>query len=50
MIYLNILLQTAVQRLRAVEESVESERAAHLETKFNSEIVQVLFVFFDSYH
>ena len=50
MIYLNILLQTAVQRLRAVEESVESERAAHLETKFNSEIVQVLFVFFDNYH
>ena len=36
-------LETAVQRLRAVEESVESERAAHLETKFNSEIVQVMF-------
>ena len=36
-------LETAVQRLRAVEESVESERAAHLETKFNSEIVQVRF-------
>ena len=24
-----------------MEESIESERAAHLETKFNSEIVQV---------
>ena len=26
-----------------MEESIESERAAHLETKFNSEIVQVNF-------
>ena len=37
----SLLFQSALQRLRAVEESIESERAAHLETKFNSEIVQV---------
>lgn len=34
-------LETALQRLRAIEESIECERAAHLETKFNSEIVQL---------
>lgn len=28
-------------RCRALEESVEAERAAHLESKFNAEIIQV---------
>lgn len=32
----------SLQRLRTVEENIEAERAAHLETKFNSEIIQVL--------
>lgn len=42
------VVQSALQRLRAIEESIESERAAHLETKFNSEIVQVpLVILFD---
>lgn len=36
-----VVFQSALQRLRSIEESIESERAAHLETKFNSEIVQV---------
>ena len=27
--------------MKSLEESIEAERAAHLETKFNSEIVQV---------
>ena len=40
-IVLVLLIQSALQRLRSIEESIESERAAHLETKFNSEIVQV---------
>ncbi|XP_066576800.1 coiled-coil domain-containing protein 171 [Amia ocellicauda] len=34
-------LETATQRVKSLEESVESERAAHLESKFNSEIVQL---------
>ena len=29
------------ERIKSLEESIEAERAAHLETKFNSEIVQV---------
>jgi len=29
------------QRARSLEECVEAERAAHLESKFNSEIIQV---------
>ncbi|XP_060582945.1 coiled-coil domain-containing protein 171-like, partial [Ruditapes philippinarum] len=34
-------LESALQRARSTEESIELERAAHLETKFNSEIVQL---------
>ncbi len=30
------------QRVKQLEEGIEAERAAHLESKFNSEIVQVL--------
>ena len=30
-----------LQRARSLEECVEAERAAHLESKFNSEIIQV---------
>jgi hypothetical protein len=37
----DIIFQSALQRARSTEESIELERAAHLETKFNSEIVQV---------
>lgn len=33
-------------RCRALEESVEAERGAHLESKFNAEIIQVLFFIF----
>jgi hypothetical protein len=33
--------QQARERLKNLEEHVEAERASHLETKFNSEIVQV---------
>ena len=33
--------QVAMARIKALEESIEAERAAHLESKFNSEIVQV---------
>jgi hypothetical protein len=32
----------SLNRLRSVEENVEAERAAHLETKFNSEIIQAM--------
>ena len=35
------MLQTAVSRVKTLEESIEAERAAHLESKFNSEIIQV---------
>ncbi|KAK1175685.1 coiled-coil domain-containing protein 171-like [Acipenser oxyrinchus oxyrinchus] len=38
-------LETALQRVKNLDENVESERAAHLESKFNSEIIQVNFVF-----
>ncbi|KAL3866903.1 hypothetical protein ACJMK2_044153, partial [Sinanodonta woodiana] len=34
-------LENSLHRLRALEDSIETERAAHLETKFNSEIVQL---------
>ncbi|KAL8625440.1 hypothetical protein ACOMHN_018585 [Nucella lapillus] len=34
-------LEGAVLKVKTLEESVEAERAAHLETKFNSEIVQL---------
>ena len=34
-------LQTATIRIKALEEGIEAERASHLESKFNSEIVQV---------
>lgn len=30
-------------RVRKLEENIEAERAAHLESKFNSEIIQVRF-------
>ena len=33
--------QQVRERLKTLEEHVEAERASHLETKFNSEIVQV---------
>ncbi|MBN3303822.1 CC171 protein, partial [Amia calva] len=41
LIILSPSLSTATQRVKSLEESVESERAAHLESKFNSEIVQL---------
>lgn len=34
-------LESALQKLRSIEENIEAERASHLETKFNSEIVQL---------
>ncbi|KAI1883614.1 hypothetical protein AGOR_G00233380 [Albula goreensis] len=34
-------LEAAQVRVKALEENVESERAAHLESKFNSEIIQL---------
>ncbi|XP_058887733.1 coiled-coil domain-containing protein 171-like isoform X2 [Acipenser ruthenus] len=34
-------LETALQRVKNLDENVESERAAHLESKFNSEIIQL---------
>ncbi|KAJ8403660.1 hypothetical protein AAFF_G00349860 [Aldrovandia affinis] len=34
-------LEAAQLRVKALEENVESERAAHLESKFNSEIIQL---------
>ncbi|KAK7484591.1 hypothetical protein BaRGS_00024223 [Batillaria attramentaria] len=34
-------LESALGKIKSLEESVEAERAAHLETKFNSEIVQL---------
>lgn len=33
-------------RCRALEESVEAERAAHLESKFNAEIIQVSYCYY----
>ena len=32
-----------MQRVKQLDENIEAERAAHLESKFNSEIVQVRF-------
>lgn len=37
-----ILMQQNQERIKSLEESIEAERAAHLETKFNSEIIQVI--------
>ncbi|XP_048259658.1 coiled-coil domain-containing protein 171-like isoform X3 [Haliotis rufescens] len=34
-------IDVAVHRIKSLEENIEAERAAHLETKFNSEIVQL---------
>ncbi|XP_043917224.1 coiled-coil domain-containing protein 171 isoform X2 [Protopterus annectens] len=34
-------LEAAVQRVKHLEESIETERATHLESKFNSEIIQL---------
>ncbi|CAC5379399.1 unnamed protein product [Mytilus coruscus] len=34
-------LEAALHKLRSIEENIEAERASHLETKFNSEIVQL---------
>ncbi|KAM9390795.1 coiled-coil domain-containing protein 171 isoform 1-T1 [Salvelinus alpinus] len=34
-------LETALQRVKTLETNIESERAAHLESKFNSEIIQL---------
>ena len=34
-------LEAAMARIKSLEEGIEAERAAHLESKFNSEIVQV---------
>ena len=34
-------MEAAVARIKALDEGIEAERAAHLESKFNSEIVQV---------
>ncbi|XP_068090472.1 coiled-coil domain-containing protein 171 isoform X2 [Hyperolius riggenbachi] len=34
-------LETANQRVQRLEENIEAERAAHLESKFNSEIIQL---------
>jgi len=35
------IFQIASKRILCLEENIEAERAAHLESKFNSEIVQV---------
>lgn len=42
---MKIFLQAALHKLRSIEENIEAERASHLETKFNSEIVQVRKIF-----
>ncbi|XP_073679714.1 coiled-coil domain-containing protein 171 [Garra rufa] len=34
-------LEAALQKVKVLEQSVESERAAHLQSKFNSEIIQM---------
>ncbi|KAK6313851.1 hypothetical protein J4Q44_G00153100 [Coregonus suidteri] len=34
-------LETTLQRVKTLETNIESERAAHLESKFNSEIIQL---------
>lgn len=36
--------QAATVRIKKLEENIEAERAAHLESKFNSEIIQVNFL------
>ncbi|KAK2886082.1 hypothetical protein Q8A67_016919 [Cirrhinus molitorella] len=34
-------LEAALQKVKVLEQSVESERAAHLQSKFNSEVIQM---------
>ncbi|XP_077086913.1 coiled-coil domain-containing protein 171 isoform X2 [Siphateles boraxobius] len=34
-------LESALQRMKVLEQSVESERAAHLQSKFSSEVIQM---------
>ncbi|XP_078070034.1 coiled-coil domain-containing protein 171 [Mustelus asterias] len=34
-------LEVAQQRMKSLEENIEAERAAHLESKFNSEVIQL---------
>ncbi|XP_072373595.1 coiled-coil domain-containing protein 171 isoform X1 [Scyliorhinus torazame] len=34
-------LEIAQQRMKSLEENIEAERAAHLESKFNSEVIQL---------
>ena len=41
MLVTDMSLQVAISRIKTLEETVEAERAAHLESKFNSELVQV---------
>ncbi|KAM4807949.1 coiled-coil domain-containing protein 171 [Rhinophrynus dorsalis] len=38
---LKLELETANQRVKQLEENIEAERAAHLESKFNSEVIQL---------
>uniref|UniRef100_A0A8C3PPZ8 Coiled-coil domain containing 171 n=1 Tax=Calidris pygmaea TaxID=425635 RepID=A0A8C3PPZ8_9CHAR len=38
---LESVLQAATVRIKKLEENIEAERAAHLESKFNSEIIQL---------
>ncbi|EDM10457.1 similar to myosin tail domain-containing protein (predicted) [Rattus norvegicus] len=38
---LQLIVQATTLRVRKLEESIEAERAAHLESKFNSEIIQL---------
>ncbi|XP_073907895.1 coiled-coil domain-containing protein 171 isoform X6 [Castor canadensis] len=38
---LQFIVQTTTLRVRKLEENIEAERAAHLESKFNSEIIQL---------
>ena len=36
-----LCVQLSDQKVKSLESSIEAERAAHLETKFHSEVVQV---------
>ena len=40
------MFQSALDRVKTLESNIEAERAAHLESKFNSEIVQVSILIF----
>lgn len=44
------MLQIAVKKIKTLEGMIEAERAAHLESKFNSEITQVRSSALDSSH